>query len=836
VILGVGVAGGWRRENFDCNRIIFVLEINLSDFLRNSKRMSYYPYGNPYGSTNPGYHSYPNQQQQGYDAYGNPLPNYPLVPDPTASWNNGMATQATNYYPNTAPLDMTSSWNNGMATPTANYYQGATSSYYPPVATAASFIPPQTYVASTPYPNYDTTYPYADPNASTAAVVPVASHVSPPVTIPASVPEVGMGSASVASAPSVTPVTAVGLGSASATSAPTSVPATAPATSTTPATPDASPSPVVAPTVKGKTATPKAATPKTATARPLPAPKAARTVEIPATSDATTPGPTPTPTPPHPALPSAPTHTPTPTVPTEATPTPVNPSSDPSVDLSVTTLPPPPASLLDPYALYQQQQLQLQQQQYAAQQQLQIQQQQYAVQQQQLQVQQQAQHLQLEIQKAHLQQVQMQQAQQMADLQQKLTMCSQQLTATPVAPASTPSAPTPKNTKGGLGIGSQRTSAPGSPSSGQMRRFASETGLKGNVGAKPALHASSPALGTASQQSQISAMEQKKLAKRIGKLFVDEIGFSGTLKKLNIGTDELIGIAKQGAPFRQVSRSGKRTNVTVSLGKDGLVLVVQSGEDHFQNLPLVDFDEIRLGQKTTAFERLKDSSCKNFSFSLVYGLETLDLIAENEDQFAGWIASLNYLISRKKEENSERSFVAEQWHKCAGNARSIPPKQVQQLLQQINIKSTTESVKEVLSLVDSNDNGMLDFNEFIQLIKKLRERKEVTALFEIYSKDKQGLTAEDIERFLRIEQNVSYFPLHIFISSSSFSPKISPSSSSSNQYLFRPNSRKRVFRKSLQCTKGQRVWPCLAVLFRTTCSLPSIVLSTQRKRIRYTTT
>jgi len=68
-------------------------------------------------------------------------------------------------------------------------------------------------------------------------------------------------------------------------------------------------------------------------------------------------------------------------------------------------------------------------------------------------------------------------------------------------------------------------------------------------------------------------------------------------------------------------------------------------------------DEIRVGQKSTAFERLKDPSCKNLSFSVVYGLEYLDLIAESESQFSLWISALILVVSKKKEENNELTYV-----------------------------------------------------------------------------------------------------------------------------------------------------------------------------------
>eukprot|EP01102_Stenamoeba_stenopodia_P010191 TRINITY_DN3044_c0_g2_i2.p1 TRINITY_DN3044_c0_g2~~TRINITY_DN3044_c0_g2_i2.p1 ORF type:complete len:513 (-),score=90.16 TRINITY_DN3044_c0_g2_i2:108-1646(-) len=47
---------------------------------------------------------------------------------------------------------------------------------------------------------------------------------------------------------------------------------------------------------------------------------------------------------------------------------------------------------------------------------------------------------------------------------------------------------------------------------------------------------------------------------------------------------------------------------------------------------------------------------------------------------------------------------------------------------------------------------MLDFPEFVILVKKLSERPQIQSLFDQYSMDKQGLSADDFLRFLEAEQ------------------------------------------------------------------------------------
>lgn len=64
---------------------------------------------------------------------------------------------------------------------------------------------------------------------------------------------------------------------------------------------------------------------------------------------------------------------------------------------------------------------------------------------------------------------------------------------------------------------------------------------------------------------------------------------------------------------------------------------------------------------------------------------------------------------------------------------------------------------------DGNYDGSLNFQEFCSLFRELSERQEVNALFTSYSSKQEYMTAQDIQRFMAIEQGEAVFEITFLI-------------------------------------------------------------------------
>src|SRR4051812_49244719 len=81
--------------------------------------------------------------------------------------------------------------------------------------------------------------------------------------------------------------------------------------------------------------------------------------------------------------------------------------------------------------------------------------------------------------------------------------------------------------------------------------------------------------------------------------------------------------------------------------------------------------------------------------------------------------------------------------------------QSMELLAKINFKAPRKFVAEKFKTVDVDNNYYLDFEEFLFLLKLLRERPKVEELFIKHTKSNKVLSAEALLEFFQIEQGES---------------------------------------------------------------------------------
>ncbi|KAL6045272.1 Phosphoinositide phospholipase C [Balamuthia mandrillaris] len=222
-------------------------------------------------------------------------------------------------------------------------------------------------------------------------------------------------------------------------------------------------------------------------------------------------------------------------------------------------------------------------------------------------------------------------------------------------------------------------------------------------------------------------------------------------------------IMEQGDLFTKIGEKGKSKTVILQLMDDGKVLSCGEHRRVFVEF----FSEVREGQKTQAFINRDIPEKEALSFSLLFNYgpqgklvenvdKSLNLIADSPEQYSFWVEALRKLFASQRKIDAEYAFVSREWNMHGENTLDFAG--TKKLLKKLNVKLPKGELKSKLQLVDTNANRRLDFDEFILLLRLLRERPEFVELFEKYSSNKRYLTLEEFSNFLQFEQQMEVAP------------------------------------------------------------------------------
>lgn len=140
------------------------------------------------------------------------------------------------------------------------------------------------------------------------------------------------------------------------------------------------------------------------------------------------------------------------------------------------------------------------------------------------------------------------------------------------------------------------------------------------------------------------------------------------------------------------------------------------------------------GQNTYQFQRWAhvygDASEK--SFSIVYidddnKERTLDLVAPSPDLFKLWFGGLKALVKRLEEQRKNYSqdslFLKNLWDRAdRDHSGSLDSSEVIKLIASINVNMPASQIRRMYNDFDTDKNGKLDFQEFIEFMNFLRKR------------------------------------------------------------------------------------------------------------------
>ncbi|KAJ0070554.1 hypothetical protein NL108_015871, partial [Boleophthalmus pectinirostris] len=171
-----------------------------------------------------------------------------------------------------------------------------------------------------------------------------------------------------------------------------------------------------------------------------------------------------------------------------------------------------------------------------------------------------------------------------------------------------------------------------------------------------------------------------------------------------------------------------------------------------------DLEAVRDGHQSELLLSLSAEFPSEQCFTLVFhGRQgTLDLVAETPDEAKSWIQGVRKLIhkSQTMDEKERLDQWVRDWFTKADKNRDgqMTFKEAKTLLKMMNVEMNEEHALHLFTMSDKLERGYLDMEEFVLFYKLLTQRDEVWKVFQDFSADGERLLLDELQSFLRVEQ------------------------------------------------------------------------------------
>ncbi|XP_041479378.1 uncharacterized protein LOC121427179 isoform X1 [Lytechinus variegatus] len=225
-----------------------------------------------------------------------------------------------------------------------------------------------------------------------------------------------------------------------------------------------------------------------------------------------------------------------------------------------------------------------------------------------------------------------------------------------------------------------------------------------------------------------------------------------------------------GSSVMKVKRQGRTSSKMLYLDNTrSYIRWKPSKKGHKAIVHVKNVREIREGACTDVFKKHLASAAghkPSHCFSIIHGTswESLDIIAGSLDEAQAWIRGLRHLMEQAQEETAQSDQLRDSWLKSVFESADksgdglLSMDEVLKLLHKLNVNLSKRKVKQLFREADTNIDehlGKLDFDEFVHFYKTLSMRPELYALLREYSCGKEHMTLEDVDVFLRNEQDIN---------------------------------------------------------------------------------
>ncbi|XP_070560122.1 1-phosphatidylinositol 4,5-bisphosphate phosphodiesterase eta-2-like [Ptychodera flava] len=230
-----------------------------------------------------------------------------------------------------------------------------------------------------------------------------------------------------------------------------------------------------------------------------------------------------------------------------------------------------------------------------------------------------------------------------------------------------------------------------------------------------------------------------------------------------------INSMQQGVTMIKVKGPSHTITRTFYLDQDRCAIRWKPSRKADAKISIDSIREIREGPCTDTFMKHAggqfDPAC---CFSIIHGnqCDTLDLVAKQRDHVTEWIVGLKFVLAGVSDEDSHtrQQRLRDQWLKTTFKSADksgdglLSISEVIMLLHRLNVNLSKRKVRLMFKEADTNvgdqNEGLLDFDEFVNFYKRISTRKELYLLLLRYGNGKEYMTASELAHFLEMEQKM----------------------------------------------------------------------------------
>ncbi|KAI3356541.1 hypothetical protein L3Q82_017746 [Scortum barcoo] len=227
-----------------------------------------------------------------------------------------------------------------------------------------------------------------------------------------------------------------------------------------------------------------------------------------------------------------------------------------------------------------------------------------------------------------------------------------------------------------------------------------------------------------------------------------------------IQDDPDVKVMMAGSTLRKVKSRFWKKQRHFRLLEDGLTIWYKSrwaGKGH-TTFSITEVEAVREGHQSEVLLSIAEEFPADLCFTLVFhGRQgNLDLVASSPEEAQAWIQGVRKLINKTQTmDEKERldQWVWDWFQKADKNKDGkMNFKEVRKLLKMMNVEMNEDHALHLFTMADRSECGSLEIEQFVQFYKMLTQRDEVWKVFQDNSGDGEKLMLEELENFLKIEQ------------------------------------------------------------------------------------
>ncbi|XP_043205229.1 1-phosphatidylinositol 4,5-bisphosphate phosphodiesterase delta-4-like isoform X5 [Amphibalanus amphitrite] len=249
--------------------------------------------------------------------------------------------------------------------------------------------------------------------------------------------------------------------------------------------------------------------------------------------------------------------------------------------------------------------------------------------------------------------------------------------------------------------------------------------------------------------------------------------------------EDVIGFLKKGSLLWKVKSLSKWYRRKYTLDFEHLKINYEPSHkpvcvERNTTLDISDIHDVRKGWKTDIFNRIASKVEKRIvklpsspplvdernCFSIIIGINksSLDLVAPDEHVCDMWVRGLQHLVavvrSLEQEKNYDRWLKRQFQSADKDNNGVLDFDECVDLIKQLNIQLDKQTAKKLFQAADTDkrtkgDQPALDEREFVTFYHSLLKRPDLEAIFQRYSNGELLMTSEELADFLRGEQKMN---------------------------------------------------------------------------------